>query len=1011
MPQASGDPNGDELNPANEISAKQLAAHEQAALDHVGAEGREARRNGGANAADAVRDGEEASNQFRYDPQGYRERKKRHKGVVKEMSKVVFKGPLGKNKGASLVIGALLMFIVSSMPFIASIMKLDILFEPITQKMSQIPEYAIEQRVEYMVTRWLAMMVMKEAYPGDENIVFCRGGGLLCHLGSTKYSAWFTKKLDAKFEKQGRSVKVVLNATGKTGLGGHATDFSVSLENIGDKDVGKLTHSVSRQLKGHKEARRVVNTMVKQAHGRNYILRFISKGILYRKYGIRRYSLIPDRASKNIAERKAKIQASILKNTIGRVSSRMAVYLGCLQGDDSLKCKETIDKLSDDFDKKIQDAQDEVDKHPEGSEERENAQKKLDSIKSKKEASVGIKSAAEGAAEATSKSVAKEIMKKSLGPIAAASALDMVFGAIGALDKRVLEVISQDRMAQAGLSLMFDDHGGAMLMKDQVKLGNVDMETHGIISSMFDGAESSAYFQLLYAPGSIISSEGLVKPCQGPDGKEVFMKLPPGDTICPENMIVRDWTTIKKESWWPPLANVAHAWNTSIGRVFDAVDSITSLITGPLFGLLQHVPGFKEISAFFLDLMESLLSWMFGIPTLGVGASGRTNFEVGAGSIQVAANSTAEHGQNPENQSGPAHGIGGARMSDTEMLAVINEKEGQRRDEFEQQTMFAKLFDPTLYGSAANHFFASTLQRSSSSVRFLLSTPGQLINLLAPKPASAASPSQIELMKLKAFGLPTYGYADKSVFTADPDTYTPEFCAASAKAREDSLTLDDSTGELVPTYKKTDPCALEKVIGGMFATAADDTENPLYVKEPGTTGGEVTPEQQSSGGQQSGSGPVANDPLSKDGWVWPVKERLSPGPCWGRNVGTLGRHAGMDINVNIPNAPIYAMHDGEVIAARDGGAAGKYIHVRTTKGMYYIYQHLSSISVRVGDQVKANQEVAKGGKTGRVDASSPVHLHIVVSRANDFPSYGSLKSSIDPMSVLPTPAPSNYRCT
>ena len=995
----------DEFNPAEQWSAEQLAAHEKAALNHIGAN-KSSKGSGGENAADTVHNGEEDSNQFKYSPQEYRDRKKRHKGVVKGISKELFKGPLGKNKGASLVIGALLMFIVGSMPFIASIMKLDVFLEPVIEKMSQIPEYAIEQRVEYMVTRWITMMAMKEAYPGDDNIVFCKGGGLLCHLGSTKYSAWFTKKLDAKFEKHGRGVKVVLNATGKTGLGGHATEFSLSLENIGDKDVGKVSHTVSRQLKGHREARRIVNQMVKQAHGRNYLLRFVSKRILYRKYGIKRFNILSDKTSRNIAERKAKIKASIIKNTAGRLSSRLAIYIGCFQGGDSLDCQKTIDKVSDEFDKKIQDAQDEVDKHAEGSEERKQAQEKLDKLKTKKEGVVGIKSATDGT-EAVGKKLSTEIIKKAMGPIAAAGALDFVFGAVGALDNKILETISKDRMAQAGISLMFDGSGSPILAKDQMKLGDLDAETYGIIASMMDGAEQSGFFQLFYGnAASILSSDGFILPCEGPDGKEVLTKLAPGEAVCPENKIVRDFSGLKKQPWWPPLAGVADAWNHSIGKIYDAIDSVTGIILGPLLDAVKHIPGFKEIADIFLDLMISLLDWFIGTPLLGIDAKGVTNYEVGSGGIQAIATSTAEYGQDPDNQAGPANGTGGEVLSDQQMMAIINEKEQQRLDDFESQTMFARIFDPSLYGSAANRFFASTMQHSSSKVKFLLSTPAQIINAFTPKRASANS-SQIELMKLKAFGLPTYGYADKTVFEADPATYTPEFCAASAKAREDSLGLDQSRGDLVPTYKKTDPCALEKVVGGMLATAADDTENPLYVKEVGNLpeGSDETTEDggatgsPGTGSENPGDTQIIDTP-SRDGWGLPTNsKRVSLG--WHQR-GSKGVHKGIDFP-GPKGTPVVAAHDGVVTKQYDSGACGWITVISATgvNGIWHAYQHADPVpGVRVGTTVKRGQLIARIGKF----CGSGTHLHFSIETANRVSTYkdsGSSDTSRDPKGYIP----------
>ena len=187
-----------------------------------------------------------------------------------------FMKKLKKNKGASIAVVLILGAFGIAAPFTVNLFKLSSLIEPIIGKVSKVPEHAVEQRFEYIVTRWLSMRIMKEAYPGDKNLVFCAGGGLLCHLGSTKYSDWFTKQLDAKFEKEGRKIKTTLNATGKSSLGGKATSFTVSLENIG-KDVSSLTRNVSKELSGHKEARRFVNNMVKQAHGKNYVLRYISK--------------------------------------------------------------------------------------------------------------------------------------------------------------------------------------------------------------------------------------------------------------------------------------------------------------------------------------------------------------------------------------------------------------------------------------------------------------------------------------------------------------------------------------------------------------------------------------------------------------------------------------------------------------------------------------------------------------------------------------------------------------
>ena len=160
----------------------------------------------------------------------------------------------------------------------------------------------------------------------------------------------------------------------------------------------------------------------------------------------------------------------------------------------------------------------------------------------------------------------------------------------------------------------------------------------------------------------------------------------------------------------------------------------------------------------------------------------------------------------------------------------------------------------------------------------------------------------------------------------------------------------------------------------------------------------------------SATTPTATGPISSDGWTWPAKSKLVGGPCYGKNSIGIGAHAGMDININEANAPIYAMHDGVVSRITSGGASGNMLQIKTPDNIYYGYQHLSSIAVKEGDQVKAGQQVAIGGKTGRVYASSPVHLHVTASRSSVIPSYGNLGESFDPMKLLPQPAPDGYKC-
>lgn len=903
-------------------------------------------------------------------------------------------GLVNRNKKTASIVAATLAILGTTIPFLGGLTKLDMFLRPILDQVTEVPQHAVQQRFEYLATRWMTMKVMKTAYPGDENLVFCAKGGVLCHLGSTRYSNWFEKQLDAKLEKQGKTVKVKLNATGKTGLGGAATEFSISLDDIGkDKDMGKVTRTVSKKLSGHKEAKRVINNMVKQAHGKNYMMRFISKGILMRKYGVKRFSLVPDKTAKNFAERKANLKASILKNTVAKMSPRFASYIGCLSGSDSLTCQKTLGKLTDALDKAVQQAQEEVDKHPEGSPEREAAQKKLDKANGGKQALEEAKQIISGATDGKiGKVVSKEIVKKLTGvvsgPLVVLGLLDTAFKVVGGIDKGVLEEINYDLKIQSAMELAFNEQGGPVMTMEALRAGDIDLDTLGAAASMMDGAEKSPLFTAYTTSNMLPQSGNITRECEADGDTRALKTLEPGELICPENKSVRSFISWRNNPWWEGVANIADFWNNSIGKAFDAINSVADAISGFLWGLVKNLPGVNFAVEKFQQIIEQLMMTIFGIPDLGPGAPGENNYEQTAAALQVAANESMAYGQDDEaTGTAPALGAGGAVMSDNELLAVLDKTRQQRREDFENETMFAKLFDVHLQGSMANTLAMATL-RNQSVPQLLLNTPATILGVLSPK--ASANSSQIELMRLKALGIPTYGYADSSVFSADPGQYTVESCAASKTAREESL---NNEGTLINTYKKTDPCALEKVIGSMLANATNDTSNPLYIQEPGSS----TSAQ--PGAAPDNTAPTSPTTPSRDGWVKPIDARAGFGY---HMKGNKGLHKGIDFPAP-RGTPVFAAHDGVVTRQENMGSCGWMTVISTTgvNGIWHAYQHADPISgVSVGTTVKAGQKIATVGKF----CGTGTHLHFSIETANRvsaYADYGSNDTSVDPKKYIP----------
>lgn len=104
---------------------------------------------------------------------------------------------------------------------------------------------------------------------------------------------------------------------------------------------------------------------------------------------------------------------------------------------------------------------------------------------------------------------------------------------------------------------------------------------------------------------------------------------------------------------------------------------------------------------------------------------------------------------------------------------------------------------------------------------------------------------------------------------------------------------------------------------------------------------------------------------------WENKVTSGYGPRWGRV------HEGVDIGVPIGTS-VYVVMDGRVSKTVHEGynyGAGTAVTVEHDNGLTTKYFHLSQILVRTGDTVKAGQEIAKSGNTGR---STGPHLHFQI---------------------------------
>ena len=153
----------------------------------------------------------------------------------------------------------------------------------------------------------------------------------------------------------------------------------------------------------------------------------------------------------------------------------------------------------------------------------------------------------------------------------------------------------------------------------------------------------------------------------------------------------------------------------------------------------------------------------------------------------------------------------------------------------------------------------------------------------------------------------------------------------------------------------------------------------------------------SGGGGTDGSGyannrvfPVDYNRSGINFWTRATQPDMSYGERW----GTL--HSGWDIGGGGSSHPIYATTDGVVrFSGSKTGGIGNCIYIEhTADGYWSNYMHLASMSVSIGQTVKAGDRIATMGNTG---GDYAVHLHYELSPNGSFHSGGN---TVNPQAYL-----------
>lgn len=751
--------------------------------------------------------------------------------------KIQLRGAIGRarnNRKALMALGIGGGILVSAAgAFLALLpMKLEMLIKSATSEAAAIPEHAIEHRLAYLTQVYISRRILETAAAGSSADIF---------VGDTITSGMFNAWRAANYEKQ-LGIEIVSDRTRATERG---LSWEIKIDgqpisgDIKGRDLSTLTSDVGGKIDGSKNMRSLLNSHIKsKTHWTQFYKRYAMRKTLMRKYGVSKWSWLPDSASEkldNYAEKKRllvrDLRSRLYNATIGRISKLTVPSVNCISGD-SEECK----NLKDDLDRPNSEIKnDERDKTALADCSKESGSAKSaceDDNKKEQEAQQQSADQQSTNADATSgdipedildtptdslgtdksklgKLLAKKVSKEVLAKLAAGvGLLDMFMSIVHSVNDGSLNEVMYVRNSTAYIGYSSE----MLAMNDQLKAGKLDVSQVGALFEMLGDFGSSRLYQLStgsitpdYANGHKFSTT-----CTTDDDGETTT-LPTGHLLCDDRKVVYDKTDFTDQPWWKVLAKLADIWYNSGHLLFKFAENVIGGVMSGLklddfIGAVLNKTGLESLGA---KGMKTLLNMVYGTPITGQETDGDAADNI-IGGVQSSYLALGQTGQDMGNSGdGGGLGIGGAVMTPSQTTAMYQEIAAEKADETAHESMIAKLFDTDSTTSVTSQLVA----RTPTSFAQLAALPqmfmAALTNVFAPQLSAATSASTSAAVAAQLGINFNYSFSN-SELEADPTLYTDASCKQMNDKREASYQKLDQYPIMV--YTESDPCALEKVV-------------------------------------------------------------------------------------------------------------------------------------------------------------------------------------------------------
>ncbi len=617
-------------------------------------------------------------------------------------------------------------------------LKLQFIITNIQNKVADVPQYAIERRLEYLTTDYLLRRVGARTAVDSANNLY---------LGNSFTDTLYTNWKAAQYEKGiFNDLGIEIEKVGQVGRYGEPASWRVT-----SSDFGSLSHDGKSDLFNSKEMRKLIKDFsINDTKSHEVLKRHHMRRIMRKKYGIRQWRFFEgprETLSKTTLQIKKRIYIKLVENTIGQVSAKTGTYLTCiLEGKDacSFRNSGTDATAADTNNNSNTDAQADAEADARNSASSGGSvDESLEEIAGEAIEEVDVN--APNSRGKASKTVQKFALKKVLGYFVSGIGFLATISAVDeAIDSGAVSAVIADRnmLSYVGYSTTFLTINDQMTSGQEVSSREVDA-LFEILENFEESPVYQAEFGGLNSSGVVSAAAGIARDCDGDGVNDTT--LDPGELVCDNKKVIVDVEGgMIKHPAYQAFHSVVEVYNDTLGvavtGLLNIIANITDAIVGDLLANITSALGLDELFAGFFEFM---MNWVFGVTITGLETGGDAYDAIRAG-VEISSYELMEDRQ---------YGAGGMYLTETQVADITDFTESERQTELQARPLFARLFSTSE---------DSLLLRTAMS---LPSSLDKMLASLAKLPANILSTSQELVTFIVA---PKFATAQSSGFTSNP---------------------------------------------------------------------------------------------------------------------------------------------------------------------------------------------------------------------------------------------------